>query len=90
LYTNKIGDEGARSLADALHSNHTLQSLEYLLLFFLLLACIHFCFSLIQNKITDAGAQALLDALAVNKTLKELKFAPSHGLFPLTFLIIKL
>ncbi len=83
LYNNRIGDEGARAVAEALKSNATLTNLECVCFpssSFVLAGCAqrvltHFfphrerAHSLYDNDIGDEGARAFKEMFAFNGTL---------------------
>ena len=61
IYNNKIGDEGAKAIAQALTYNNTLTKL-----------CIRYYIGIWNNNIGDEGAKTIAQALTYNNKLTTL------------------
>ena len=63
LQTNPFGEQGAKSLADVIKNNPTLEKLD-------MFGC---------DKISDGGVQYLMDAMRSNTTLKMLTLSDKYS-----------
>jgi Ran GTPase-activating protein (RanGAP) involved in mRNA processing and transport len=76
LTVNRIGDEGARALAEALKTNKTLTLIDFRCKKFVRVwrFCLIDGVAYTDNRIGDEGARALAEALKTNKTLTSIDF----------------
>jgi len=89
---NRIGDDGARALAEALKANSTLTTLDLnraccLIPPSVVVICyIRMIYGCLDNSIGDNGARALAEALKANSTLTNLDLSCAYCPIPVPLL----